>query len=165
LDSTENGLSWGQNTIRHDETDTEARQEPKRKPSCFIALEHISNRAISWTNIGALVSFDPYQVLLVRVGRCADSTLERVNDGSGIPEKSLSAYITREQRVERESASLAFVIGIENDYDVFDSHNNRQSPYNDRQGAKQVVESRRLRERRGEHVDWTRANVTVDNSC
>jgi hypothetical protein len=77
--------------------------------------------------------------------------------------RDIKAYIAGEQRVHGKCASLTLIVRVENDADVFDRHNNRQRPDDEREGTKKVVIAWRLFECGGVDIERACANITVDD--
>lgn len=73
-------------------------------------------------------------------------------------------YISRQQSISAESASFSFVIGVQDDDDVLDSHHHENCPENERKGAHQVLFAGRTGKCGRVDIKRAGSNVTVDDT-
>ena len=72
-----------------------------------------------------------------------------------MPQSLTVTYEASEQRVAAKSTALTFVIGMEDDEDVFDRHHERQGPDDDGQDFDDIGSGRRVRKSGREYVERT----------
>lgn len=139
LNSTENGLGWSKHTIGHDKTDAEASKQSKSDSSHLVPFEHVPDRPIPRTDIGAQVTFNPYQVLFVGIQRCANSALYILLVLVPSPTILRLSYVASEQTVHCKCSALPFIVRVQHNDNIFDCDDNGKRPDDDRQGTKEVI--------------------------
>ena len=75
-----------------------------------------------------------------------------------------STYISGQETVHREGPSLTLVVRPEHNHDILDTHHQRQSPDDQREGAEKVIIAGFGAESRRVDVKGGGANVAVDNA-
>ncbi len=67
----------------------------------------------------------------------------------------METHVSSKERIAAKSAALAFIIGVQDDADVFDGHHKGKSPYDDGEHLYDLVLRRGFQERGRVHVEGT----------
>lgn len=74
------------------------------------------------------------------------------------------SYVSSEQAVHGECATLPLIVCIQNDQDIFDCHDDRERPNDNGERSEEVIEGRGLGECGGVDIERAGTNVTVNDT-
>ena len=149
LDCAEDGLRRGENAIGHDERDAGHTYDFKKATEEGAGFYAGADSAARALEVGGEVAFHSdhgefFGVALDDVGLEWSSVISYCEQEFFLFSFLLffdsgKTNVSREERVEGESAALAFIIRVQDDEDVFDADHEREGPDDEGESAKEVV--------------------------
>ena len=146
LDGTQDGLSRSEHAVGHHHRDTEDTNDLEAELANRGALDEFADAPSSGLKISSEIPLHP-----------------NTTSGGRVPIRR-DVGVPRHKAVQCEGASLAIVVGIEDDEAILDTHEQGQGPDDEGEGTDKVIPGWLRAEGRGVHVKRGGANVTVNNT-